>query len=231
MQKNMREFMKSSNCTFLLFLVLALSAFGQSNNSRFKDIDNIKSIYHYVKEPFLYNIDIEVPWKLYDAYGNVLESSFGNSIKLELLTVNKYILVFDENSQNHDHSQCSHTSHPNALEINIIPYKILMDYSSLEIIPALKSGSLKGSELKVKCKFQHFKNKSISIKDLRIVGSGIEADIAGTISDENQTLFPGENILKFKLDGNIKSGTYIMLDFLFNNEFQSTYYHTEIIKN
>jgi len=128
-------------------------------------------------------------------------------------------------------NECNHELHDKDYKVIVLPYRLNFDMSAIQFSRNLIGGvDMQNSYLTIPIEFLSASNESIKLSDFKLIGSGVNNTIVGTLSDKDLILNPGTNLLTFQLSGSVQTGTYVMFDFLDPTGRTVCYYYPNQIK-
>lgn len=229
------------NKFLLMFFILGFlsqvsNAFGQNEILSSESNSNLISIYfgetlphEILKGMGKENLVIQIS----DDKGNIVNKL--NVIEFTNYTMSnpgKYdIHVHSDHIDNFDDNQCNHDLHDKDFKIIVLPYRLIFDLSAIQFSTNLVGGvDMQNSSLTLPIEFSSASNEAMKLSDFRLIGSGVNNTIAGTLSEKEMILNPGSNLLTFHLSGSVQTGTYVMFDFLDPTGRTICYYYPNQIK-
>jgi len=128
-------------------------------------------------------------------------------------------------------NECNHELHDKDYKVIVLPYRLNFDMSAIQFSRNLIGGvDMQNSYLTIPIEFLSAANESLKLSDFKLIGSGVNNTIVGTLSDKDLILNPGTNLLTFQLSGSVQTGTYVMFDFLDPTGRAVCYYYPNQIK-
>jgi len=189
------------------------------------------------KEQLDYFLDSGMVWKIKDENGILMERGIGpisgkffskpGWYTLDLTQpLNFGVGLFSSSGIQINHNSCNHSPFPDILNVLVSESYFKFDFSSVEFSKPLSGGSVEGIIVTVKADYDHFQSKELDPKKLKILASGVGAQVIGELLVSNSIIKKGENILRYKLSGTFQKNTYIQLDFYDTNQQIQSYHHT-----
>jgi hypothetical protein len=129
----------------------------------------------------------------------------------------------------HSKEDCSHQSFPEIMIIEVSASKITFDFSKITFSKNIQLGNNQDVIISVPVSISNKENKisKTTLQNLTIAGLGSE--LIATPLQKEIVLQTGTQILKFSVSGAITSSTYLMFDFVDNNNQVQTYNLPQII--
>lgn len=141
------------------------------------------------------------------------------------------IHVHSDHNVNIADNQCNHELHDKDFKVIVLPYRLIFDMSAIQFSRNLIGGAdMQNSSLTIPIEFSSASNEAMKLSDFKLIGSGVNNTIVGTLSEKDLILNPGTNLLTFQLSGSVQSGTYVMFDFLDPTGRTNCYYYPNQIK-
>jgi hypothetical protein len=175
-------------------------------------------------------IDNSIEWNVSNEATNNKISFKGNEINnYKFETPGTYKITSVESKLNPER-ECNHVSFPEQMIIEVSPYKMEFDFSSIKFSKKIVGGvGTEDCHLIIDANLKSYTNQKIDFTNAKIVSAGIDTTIEGQLLNNVVTLFPGKNNLVYQLKGAAKSGNFIMLDFFdINGQVHSFYYPTKL---
>ena len=218
------------------FLSQASNAFGQDKILSSEGNSNTISIYFGETLPHEILIGMgkeNLVIQISDDKGNIVNKL--NATEFSKYTISnpgKYnVHVHSDHNINFDDNQCNHDLHDKDYTVNVLPYRLIFDMSSIQFSRNLIGGvDMQNSTLTIPVQFLSASNQSMKLSDFKLFGSGVNNTIVGTLSEKEMILNPGVNLLTFHLSGSVQTGTYVMFDFLDPTGRTLCYYYPNQIK-
>jgi hypothetical protein len=121
---------------------------------------------------------------------------------------------------------CNHDTESKQLEIIVLSIKLEFLFDQSSFSNPIKGGTdISGTILSIPVVFSSYDKKDAQIEGLKIITSGVNTSIEGTLKNEKATLSQGLNTLNFSLNGVATPETYIMFDFYYQDDLIETYYY------
>lgn len=192
------------------------------------------------KEPFEYYLDSGMVWKIKDQKDSILYHGVGNIESKFLSVPGSYVLDLTQPSKfgmgrlvnsglplNHD--TCNHSPFPDFLLVVVSDVHLKFDFSTIKFSKSLKGGVIDGTQVSLQGLYEQYEGNEFDPRTLKIVASGIEALVEGSVLSTTEKLKKGNIMLTYELSGTLKRQTYIQLDFYDPNKQIQSYHHLNII--
>jgi hypothetical protein len=168
-----------------------------------------------------------------DVKGNIVNKLNATEFsKYTMSNPGKYnVHMHSDHNVNFDDNQCNHDLHDKDYTVNVLPYRLIFDMSAIQFSRNLIGGvDMQNSTLTIPVEFSSASNEAMKLSDFRLIGSGVNNTIVGTLSEKEMILTPGINLLTFHISGSVQTGTYVMFDFLDPTGRTLCYYYPNQIK-
>lgn len=212
-----------------LFGLLYFSSFAQEIGTKEPtQVSLVETKFISFKESLTISLDQDVTWIITDKNGKQIQTGNGSLNEISFPEPGTFTVHF-QSKVNSDHTECNHAHNPTDLIVEVSPYHLSFDFSTLQFSRPLQAGSLDGMNVSVECNYEHYQNSSTNLDMLKVVGAGIGADFFGMPINLRQ-INPGKHLITYSLNGSVAPNTFIMFDFFDLNKQVKTYYHPTQIK-
>jgi hypothetical protein len=110
---------------------------------------------------------------------------------------------------------CSHNHHDSVYKINIAPYAFTYRAETIRFSKPLRAKQpLDNMEMEISVYLEAHNGDSLAITHRGVTTSGIGTSIRGMLDSRIAHLYPGENRLRYHLQGLCSNETYIQFDFI-----------------
>jgi hypothetical protein len=169
-------------------------------------------------------LDEHAVWKIFTHDdGDVIATGIGSIEEYQFSIPGKYRLFVPGHTSLLE-GTCKHHFETQETIIEVSPFRMKFDFSAITFSSPIIGGTeLSNVEIAVPATLEVFE-ADLPEYNGRITSSGIGANLSGQLSEGPTKLKEGLNQLTFKLSGNAKKDTYIMLDFYDVNNFIHCYY-------
>lgn len=182
-------------------------------------------------------LDPDMTWKLFDENHNLIMNGKGAISQLLIGVPGDYTIdliqpkKFGEYlySDPSNHANCNHDPFPDKIAVFVSPIHLKFDFTSIRFSQPLSSVHLKNVKLDIEAWFEHYKEPDFVIPVLKISSVGIEAKVEGTLVQQYKSSKTGKIHLTYHLNGSLKKGSYIMLNFHDANNLIQSYAHLTMI--
>lgn len=215
---------------FTVTIVLGLKTFSQSPLSQINEQSKLRIAFNQrinLNQLDLHETD-SFDWEIRNKNNEVIENqSFGNICSYVFATPGEYVLSIS-NISSHQNSECNHSSLPKLFEIIVSHYQVEFDVQNLSFSKTLTTENLQTSLiLIVPVTIDIFSDsaKVVDLKDLKVLVQGVQCAVTATKFGQDYPVKAGKHNLQFTLKGNSVKHSYIMFDFVDQNQATTTYYH------
>src|SRR5690606_25211869 len=202
-----------------LFIIFSFSCFvlyaptGISQNMRENSNEQSDQIVIYLNETLSgssLGIDEGDSWIIMnDKTGQTLLGTGGSIYQNSFDTPGSYMIRFTHTDA------CGHEHGPESkiVKLNVLPYKITFLFREATFSQAPEESTFFSNEtVSVPFILERYSNSNTEVPEFIIRTAGIGADMQG-VAKKGQSFKTGRNTYEFTLNGTLKSGTYIRLDF------------------
>ena len=110
---------------------------------------------------------------------------------------------------------CSHDHHDSVYRLHIVPYALTYRAETIQFSKPLRAKqSLENIDMEISVYIEAFHGDSLAIRHREVSTSGIGTNIVGVLDNRITHLHPGENRLRYHLQGLCSYETYIQFNFL-----------------
>jgi hypothetical protein len=180
------------------------------------------------KESITISLDQDVTWIISDNNGKHIQSGNGSLNAISFPEPGTFTVHF-QSKMSPGNTECDHAHPTSDLIVEVSPYHLTFDFSTMQFSRPLQAGSLEGVNVSVECTYEHYENASSDLDALKVVGAGIGAEFSGSPIN-TLSLKPGKHLITYSLTGSVAANTFIMFDFFDLNKQVKTYYHPIQIK-
>lgn len=212
--------------TAAIFLLLAVVFLNSNVSFAQYDSNKEQDVLVAYNTSFFYDLEDNTSWEFKNSKGQLLKSGTGNFESETLSEPGDYVLhlhaVYNPNS-------CD-ASTVERLNIKVSAVKLEFDFSTLKFSRKIKGGQpATGIVLTVDAMYSSYENTS-AVYAQGVNTAGVDTNIIGKLKNGPVTLQQGVNTLEFALEGQAKTGSYIMFDFVDLNKEVQVYSLTQIIE-
>jgi len=214
----------------LCFLCVSMNSFGFIIKQHYLQTNDPSEKYVIsYNTAFKFEFDGGTSWKITNIETNMVSTSGVGNLDVMFDTPGTYLITVSE-TINHNQGSCEHNHYPEKIMIEVSPYKLDFDFSTIKFSKGLKGGqSANGSTLKIDVFFSSYNNNTVVYNKI-FKTAGVGTSVAGNIKDGGMTLQQGKNTLEFQLNGQATKDTYIMFDFVDVNDGVQSYGFTNKIQ-
>lgn len=174
-------------------------------------------------------LDEHAIWKIFTKDdNNVIATGTGSIEDFQFSIPGNYKLFVPGHTSLLD-GTCEHHFKTEETTIEVSPFRMKFDFSAITFSSPIIGGTeLSNVEITVSATLEVFEG-DLPEYNGKISSSGIGANLSGQLSEGPTQLKEGVNQLTFKLSGNAKKDTYIMLDFYdVNNQIHCYYFPNKL---
>lgn len=156
------------------------------------------------------------PWRILDQKARkLLEQGLGESlVDFSFDQPGNFVIELDVAATHNAHDNtCFHPDIPDVIALTILPSKLSYDLESVKISGPLRGGvDLSGVMLSIRITVESLEDSLISIPKT-ILGVGVENHLKGYLSEAFYQVEKGDYFIQYTLEGTVKSGTFIGIQF------------------
>lgn len=146
--------------------------------------------------------------------------------QIEFVSPGIYQLDFSAENHISHIGECDHHEVPTGLVVLVSSIRFQFVFEEIKFSQELKGGAdLEGLTITIPVIYESYVHQNYTIKDLKVIGSGVNNLLNGKLSQDFVELIPGKTTIVFTVSGSIEKGSYIMLDFTDPLGKVQTYYH------
>ncbi len=119
-----------------------------------------------------------------------------------------------DESSDHDEHSCGGPSVPDVINLNVSSAKIKFLFEEFKLQTPLTGGLVQDNILTMPIIAETFDGKAFNYSATTVTTAGIQTTLVGVLDKQFTALKPGKTNLQYILSGMVKSGTYIMFDFV-----------------
>ena len=119
-----------------------------------------------------------------------------------------------DESSDHDEHSCGGPSVPNTINVSVANAKVEFLFNEFKLKAPLVGGTVQGNSLTIPVIVKTFDGKEFNYSTTKVTTAGVQTTLIGVLDKQFTTLKPGKTTLQYALSGMVKSGTYIMFDFV-----------------
>jgi hypothetical protein len=142
-----------------------------------------------------------------------------------------YFLDLRVSHAENDHV-CSHQEHTGSWIIEVVPVRVIFDIERIKFSKPLTAENLMiGIEVSIPIEVSYFEDRQLDldVASLKIQFQGVDCEVVALPVDTTLKLLSGKSIVVFKANGKVPKQSFIMIDFIDQNNKITTYYPTNVL--
>lgn len=214
----------------IFFLSLFFLKFYQIQSQEFNQYDKFYKTISFGNKVFFGEIESNATWKIVNPNGNEITLLYGNEINNFIFSELGFYNINFTDVKKFGPNECSHPKFKNEMLINVTSTEMTFDFSKIKFSDKIMVGKrCDDIILTLPITIKSFSEFSkIKLSNVNVTGNDVNL-IAIPVQEEILVKNGTTYNLSYKLSGIVNKETYLMFDFIDNNNETQTYYQLEIV--